>query len=112
MLVQSMSTVLTACREVWNCSHTRRHQEEREDSGTRAKGFGTRKIDVKRDRVGEWGFSVRGGSEHGIGIFVSWVDPGSQAQKAGLQAGDQILKVNEANFEGISHYEATQVTAE
>ena len=73
---------------------------------------GTRKIDVKRDRVGEWGFSVRGGSEHGIGIFVSWVDPGSQAQKAGLQSGDQILKVNETSFEGISHYEATQVATE
>lgn len=70
---------------------------------------GARKIDVKRDKVGEWGFSIRGGSEHGTGIFVSWVDPGSLAQKSGLQAGDQVLKLNETSFEGISHYEATQV---
>lgn len=32
-----------------------------------------------------FGFSVRGGHEHGTGIFVSWVDPRSQPFKNGLR---------------------------
>lgn len=31
---------------------------------------------------GPLGFSIRGGAEHGIGIFVSEVEPGSPAGKA------------------------------
>ena len=92
-----------------NLGQTREGTKKRETKERERKFLGARKIDVKRDSVGEWGFSIRGGSEHGTGIFVSWVDPGSHAQKAGLQAGDQILKVNETSFEGISHFEATQV---
>ena len=71
---------------------------------------GVQKVEVKRDSNGEWGFSIRGGSEHGIGIFVSWVDPGSSAEKNGLQIGDQILKANDTSFEEISHYDAIQVS--
>lgn len=71
---------------------------------------GVHKIEVKRDLSGDWGFSIRGGSEYGIGIFVSWVDPGSSAQKNGLQVGDQILKAGDTNFESVSHYEAVQVS--
>ena len=41
-----------------------------------------------RDRVGEWGFSVRGGSEHGIGIFVSWVDPGCSESRSASRGPD------------------------
>ena len=82
----------------------RKKEEEKEkESG------GVHKLEVKRDADGEWGFDIRGGSEHGLGIFVSWVEPGSSALKNGLQIGDQILKVNETNFESISHYEAVQV---
>ena len=70
---------------------------------------GIKKIEVKRDTNGEWGFNIRGGSENGIGVFVSWVDPGSNAHKSGLQVGDQILKANDTNFESINHYEAVEV---
>lgn len=70
---------------------------------------GIKKVEVKRDSSGGWGFNIRGGSEHGIGIFVSWVDPGSSAHKVGLEVGDQILKANDSNFESISHYEAVKV---
>ncbi len=80
-------------------------QEQQQQTGER----GIKKVDVKRDSSGGWGFNIRGGSEHGIGIFVSWVDPGSNAHKVGLQVGDQILKANDTNLESISHYEAVQV---
>uniref|UniRef100_A0A8C6YJU4 PDZ domain-containing protein n=1 Tax=Naja naja TaxID=35670 RepID=A0A8C6YJU4_NAJNA len=44
------------------------------------------------------GFSIRGGSEHGVGIYVSLVEPGSLADKEGLRVGDRILKVNDKSF--------------
>lgn len=71
---------------------------------------GARKVDVKRTPTGEWGFNVRGGSEHATGVFVSWVEPMSNAHKAGLKIGDQIHKANNTSFEGITHFEATQVS--
>lgn len=71
--------------------------------------IGVHKIQIKKDPNGEWGFNIRGGSEHGVGIFVSWVNPGSDASLQGLKVGDQILKANDVNFEGISHQAAVQV---
>lgn len=89
----------------------KRKRKEADEAREKSKASeGVRKIEVKRDPSGDWGFNIRGGSEHGIGIFVSWVDPGSSAQKNGLQVGDQILKASETNFENISHYEAVQVS--
>ncbi len=70
---------------------------------------GIRKLEVKKDADGQWGFSIRGGSEHGIGIFVSWIEPGSNAEKSGLQVGDQILKANDVNMDRINHYDAVMV---
>lgn len=70
---------------------------------------GVHKIEIKKDPNGDWGFNIRGGSEHGVGIFVSWVNPGSDAMLKGLKVGDQILKANDVNFEGISHQAAVQV---
>ncbi|KAI0211121.1 Rap guanine nucleotide exchange factor 2 [Lamellibrachia satsuma] len=54
-------------------------------------------------------FSVLGGLERGCGIFISKVEPGSKAQEAGLKRGDQILEVNNHNFEHISHHRALEV---
>uniref|UniRef100_A0A3Q0QUS1 PDZ domain-containing protein n=1 Tax=Amphilophus citrinellus TaxID=61819 RepID=A0A3Q0QUS1_AMPCI len=41
------------------------------------------------------GFSIRGGSEHGVGIYVSLVEPGSSAEREGLRVGDQIVAAND-----------------
>ena len=35
----------------------------------------------------------RGGTEHGLGIYVSHVEVGSEAHLQGLRKGDQILRV-------------------
>ncbi|KAH3882343.1 hypothetical protein DPMN_006278 [Dreissena polymorpha] len=51
------------------------------------------------------GFNIRGGKEHNCGIFVSKVMQNSEAEKLGLQEGDQFLSVNDDNFEYIDHGE-------
>lgn len=69
-----------------------------------------RHIAMKRHKSQEGlGFSIRGGSEHGVGIYVSLVEPGSLAQKQGLRVGDQILKVNDKTFDKVTHAEAVKV---
>lgn len=40
-------------------------------------------VQVEKSSSGRLGFSVRGGSEHGLGIFVSKVEEGSSAGEQG-----------------------------
>uniref|UniRef100_A0A8C2DBJ0 Whirlin n=1 Tax=Cyprinus carpio TaxID=7962 RepID=A0A8C2DBJ0_CYPCA len=69
-----------------------------------------RQVTLKRHKSNEGlGFSIRGGSEHGVGIYVSLVEPGSLAEKEGLRIGDQIMKVNDKVFERVTHAEAVKV---
>ncbi|XP_060791527.1 whirlin [Neoarius graeffei] len=69
-----------------------------------------RHVTLKRHKSNEGlGFSIRGGSEHGVGIYVSLVEPGSMAEKEGLRVGDQILKVNDKVFDRVTHAEAVKV---
>ena len=58
-----------------------------------------------------WGFSIRGGSEHGIGIYVSYVDINSVAERQGLMPGDQIVSVNDISFSKITHGDAAKVSS-
>lgn len=51
------------------------------------------------------GFSIRGGWEHGTGIFVSEVQPGSIAQRQGLRVGDQIVRINGFSIHRAIHME-------
>ena len=70
----------------------------------------TRSVWVKRRRRSQpLGFSIRGGKGAGIGIFVSQVEQNSIAFFAGLKVGDQILSINDINFEWISHESAVMV---
>ncbi|MGH0156465.1 UNVERIFIED_CONTAM: hypothetical protein FKN15_074902 [Acipenser sinensis] len=68
-----------------------------------------RQVSLKRSKNKEGlGFSIRGGSEHGVGIYVSLVEPGSLAEKEGLRVGDQILRVNDKVFDRVTHAEAVK----
>lgn len=70
-----------------------------------------RQVTMKRHKSNEGlGFSIRGGSEHGVGIYVSQVEAGSLAEKQGLRIGDQIMKVNDKVFEKVTHAEAVKVS--
>lgn len=69
-----------------------------------------RQVTLKRNKAQEGlGFSIRGGSEHGVGIYVSLVEPGSLAEKEGLRVGDQIIKVNDKPLDKVTHAEAVKV---
>uniref|UniRef100_A0A3B1KGE1 PDZ domain-containing protein n=1 Tax=Astyanax mexicanus TaxID=7994 RepID=A0A3B1KGE1_ASTMX len=69
-----------------------------------------RQVTLKRSKSHEGlGFSIRGGSEHGVGIYVSLVEPGSSAEREGLRVGDQIVTVNEVVFDQVTHGEAVKV---
>lgn len=70
-----------------------------------------RQVTMKRHKSNEGlGFSIRGGSEHGVGIYVSLVEPGSLAEKEGLRIGDQIMKVNDKVFDKVTHADAVKVS--
>ncbi|XP_072286033.1 whirlin isoform X1 [Pyxicephalus adspersus] len=68
-----------------------------------------RQVILKRNKNQEGlGFSIRGGVEHGTGIYVSLVEPGSLAEEEGLRVGDQILKANGRSLDRVSHSEAVK----
>lgn len=70
-----------------------------------------RQVTLRRSKAHEGlGFSIRGGAEHGVGIYVSLVEPGSLAEREGLRVGDQILGVNGKPLDRVTHAEAVKVT--
>ncbi|XP_066989183.1 tight junction protein ZO-3-like isoform X18 [Macrobrachium rosenbergii] len=59
---------------------------------------------VSFKKEGSVGIRLTGGNE--VGIFVTAVQPGSQAQLQGLIPGDKILKVNDMDMSGVTREEA------
>uniref|UniRef100_A0A8C3QZB2 PDZ domain containing 11 n=1 Tax=Cyanoderma ruficeps TaxID=181631 RepID=A0A8C3QZB2_9PASS len=55
------------------------------------------------------GFNIQGGKASQLGIFISKVIPDSDAHRAGLQEGDQVLSVNDMDFQDIEHSKAVQI---
>ncbi|XP_053732102.1 PDZ domain-containing protein 7-like [Synchiropus splendidus] len=66
-------------------------------------------VTVDRSPDGRLGFSVRGGSEHGLGIFVSKVEEDCPAAQAGLSVGDKLVEVNGVSLESITMSSAVKV---
>ncbi|XP_052758536.1 whirlin isoform X6 [Galleria mellonella] len=72
----------------------------------------TRTVTMSRDPADSHGFGicVKGGKEAGepggVGVYISRVEEGSVAERAGLRPGDSILQVNGTPFSGISHEDA------
>ncbi|CAL1269050.1 unnamed protein product [Larinioides sclopetarius] len=62
-------------------------------------------ITLRRRGNAPLGFSIRGGWEHGTGVFVSEIIPGSIAQKQGLRVGDQIVRINGFSIHRAIHME-------
>uniref|UniRef100_A0A667XKU8 Whirlin n=1 Tax=Myripristis murdjan TaxID=586833 RepID=A0A667XKU8_9TELE len=78
--------------------------------GSQERDYLVRQVTLTRTKSHEGlGFSIRGGSEHGVGIYVSLVEPGSSAEREGLRVGDQIVTVNDMIFITISHDEAVHI---
>ncbi|CAL8282014.1 unnamed protein product [Merluccius merluccius] len=66
-------------------------------------------ITVDKSVDGRLGFSVRGGSEHGLSIFVSKVEDNSTAEQADLRVGDKLVEVNGVSLESITMSSAVKV---
>lgn len=64
---------------------------------------------LQRSKGESLGFSIRGGREHDLGIFISHIDSFSLAEKSGLLAGDKIVSVNGVGFESITHQSAVLI---
>ncbi|XP_034464904.1 PDZ domain-containing protein 7a [Hippoglossus hippoglossus] len=77
------------------------------DGGDESEDIHTVTVDKSPD--GRLGFSVRGGSEHGLGIFVSKVEDDSSAAEAGLTVGDKVVEVNAVSLESITMSSAVKV---
>uniref|UniRef100_A0AAY3ZVG8 PDZ domain-containing protein n=1 Tax=Denticeps clupeoides TaxID=299321 RepID=A0AAY3ZVG8_9TELE len=77
------------------------------DGGDNSEDIHTITVDKSED--GRLGFSVRGGSEHGLGIFVSKVEDDSSAEQAGLLVGDKLVEVNGISLESITMSSAVKV---
>ncbi|XP_028039658.1 whirlin isoform X3 [Bombyx mandarina] len=69
----------------------------------------TRTVTMSRDPADSHGFGicVKGGKE--AGVYISRVEEGSVAERAGLRPGDSILQVNGTPFSGISHEDALKM---
>ena len=56
--------------------------------------YGTRTVQLARRRDGSLGFSLRGGREHGTGVYISQVEPNSSAQLHGLKVSEWCSLLN------------------
>lgn len=68
-----------------------------------------RKVTLSLEEGESLGLMIRGGTEYGLGIYITGVDPDSAADRANLQMGDQILEANDVSFEDITHDEAVRI---
>ena len=79
-------------------------------NGTESTGKVNRVVNLQRtSHSPSLGFSIRGGQEHELGIYISHVESLSQAEKSGLQVGDKLIRVNGIDFERVSHSSAVLV---
>ncbi|XP_006566387.1 whirlin isoform X4 [Apis mellifera] len=73
-----------------------------------------RTITMTRDPPDSHGFGicVKGGkdaAQSGVGVYISRVEEGSVAERAGLRPGDTILEVNGTPFRAVTHEEALKM---
>lgn len=83
-----------------------------DSTGNGSIGTNVRLVILHKSNVmfnGTLGFSIRGGREHTTGVFVSNVEPNSEAERSGLCIGDQIIRINGFPIEDATHSEVLQL---
>uniref|UniRef100_A0A674PS21 Tight junction protein 2b (zona occludens 2) n=1 Tax=Takifugu rubripes TaxID=31033 RepID=A0A674PS21_TAKRU len=68
------------------------------------KVYGSNTVMVNFQKGDSVGLRLAGGND--VGIFIASVQEGSPAEEGGLRVGDQILKVNNIDFQGVVREEA------
>ncbi|XP_073707837.1 protein Shroom2-like [Garra rufa] len=63
-------------------------------------GEGWKVVDVTLAGGAPWGFTLRGGLEHREPLLITKVEEGSKAATARLQAGDELINVNNFSLSG------------
>ena len=71
-------------------------------SGAKAGTFRVVNFNKTAQQVEDLGFTIRGGKEFNMGVYVAVVRDESPAQFAGLVENDQIFEVNGISFEHIA----------
>ncbi|XP_030749528.1 PDZ and LIM domain protein Zasp-like isoform X3 [Sitophilus oryzae] len=56
-----------------------------------------------------WGFRLQGGKDFGTPLVIQKVNGGSPAERAGLIAGDSVIKINNVDVYNLLHKEAQDV---
>ncbi|KAM9301653.1 harmonin [Gastrophryne carolinensis] len=64
-----------------------------------------REVKLDRGHPDGLGFSVRGGLEFGCGLFISHIMKEGQADSAGLQIGDELVRINGYSIDSCTHEE-------
>ncbi|XP_067315834.1 protein Shroom2 isoform X2 [Pseudorasbora parva] len=64
-------------------------------------GEGWKVVDVTLSGGAPWGFTLRGGLEHREPLLITKVEEGSKAATARLQAGDELININNIPLTGF-----------
>uniref|UniRef100_A0A8C0E2V0 Syntrophin gamma 1 n=1 Tax=Balaenoptera musculus TaxID=9771 RepID=A0A8C0E2V0_BALMU len=71
---------------------------------------GERTVTIRRQTVGGFGLSIKGGAEHNIPVVISKISKEQRAELSGLLfLGDAILQINGINVRKCRHEEVVQV---
>ncbi|XP_050053408.1 PDZ and LIM domain protein Zasp isoform X11 [Aphis gossypii] len=63
----------------------------------------------RNDQSSPWGFRLQGGKDFGTPLLIQKVNFGSLAEKAGLQVGDALVRVNNQDVYDVKHKDAQDV---
>ncbi|XP_062854112.1 protein Shroom2 [Trichomycterus rosablanca] len=69
-------------------------------SGSGPSGDGWRLVSLALCGGAPWGFTLRGGLEHGEPLIITKVEEGSKAALVRLQVGDELININEVPLSG------------
>lgn len=64
---------------------------------------------TRNDQSSPWGFRLQGGKDFGTPLLIQKVNFGSLAEKAGLQVGDALVRVNGQDVYDVRHKDAQDV---
>uniref|UniRef100_A0A9L0SNC1 Syntrophin gamma 1 n=1 Tax=Equus caballus TaxID=9796 RepID=A0A9L0SNC1_HORSE len=71
---------------------------------------GERTVTIRRQTIGGFGLSIKGGAEHNIPVVISKISKEQRAELSGLLfIGDAILQINGINVRKCRHEEVVQV---
>ncbi|XP_073982413.1 Z band alternatively spliced PDZ-motif protein 52 isoform X4 [Rhodnius prolixus] len=63
-------------------------------------------VRLSRTDTSPWGFRLQGGKDFGQPLLIQKVNGGSLAEKAGLQVGDALVRVNNVDVQDLRHKDA------